>query len=187
MRESCPSWERHAKRVRIERRAEAESDWFYGTLRGRVPDDARAQEQVAALRIQMWTKELPSFHRGAFVLVYAGREWPDALRDEFGRYTSLVVRLECARHPAVGKSDAELEAASVERLLAAIADCAVERERRSVLGRECGPGRKTMVLNSLGARAFQHLALATRAYAKVRGNAACVVPGWVERPVSECE
>jgi hypothetical protein len=53
-------------------------------------------------------------------LWYTEKSWPEALREEFGPATSLVVRLACARTPSVGSTEA-LEAAAAERLLAWIA------------------------------------------------------------------
>ena len=82
----------------------------------------------------------------------------------------LVVRLECALHPAVGKSNAELEAASVARLLATLAANDPDEE-----------------LDDFASRADKQVACAVRALAKVRGNAPCMVPGWIDASEGECE
>jgi hypothetical protein len=173
------------RRLRIEARAEAEAEWFYRTLGGRVPADASTGEGAAARGIEQWLSALPPFHRGAFALHYTPRAWPEPLVDEFRSEVSLVVRLECAMHPAVGKSVAELEAASIERLTALIAESKKERARRK--GRNATPGPHQRQLARFFVRAYEHVGSATRALAKVRGDAPCAVPGWVERKPEACE
>jgi phosphate uptake regulator len=111
--------------------------------------------------------------------------WPAALVDEFHSEVSLVVRLECALHPAVGKSVAELEAASIERLTVLIAESKKERARRK--GRNATPGPYQRQLARLHGRAYEHVESATRALAKARGDVPCVVPGWVEKKPEACE
>jgi hypothetical protein len=152
-----------------------------------VPTEASTEDQAAARRIERWMKELPSFHRGAFSLRYTPREWPECLVERFGDETSLVVRLECTKHPAVGKSGAALEAASIERLTVAIAAGEEERERRKNPRRDFSVGPEERPLVALMWRAHQHIESAVRAFAKVRGHAACVLPNWVEEAVDECD
>jgi hypothetical protein len=173
------SWSQYQKRRLIEERAWAEVAWFCGTLGGVVPEQD-CPERTAARRIDRWLKQLPAFHRGAFALRYTRRAWPEPLPETFGEDASLVVRLECAGHPAVGKSHAELEAASVERLTAMIAAGERERQRRKELG-DLGPvGPNERRLSTLMVRADKHVASAIRALRRVRGNAPCMVPNWVD-------
>jgi hypothetical protein len=172
-------------RIRAERRASAEAAWFYETLGGRVPAGASTEAGAAARRIEQWLRELPAFHRGAFSLRYTPRDWPVTLVEEFGDATSLVVRLECTQHPAVGQPTAQLEAASIERLTSAIAACADERRRQKGLRADDRVGRKQMQLVELGVRAEKHLASAVRALAKVRGDVPCLVPNFVDDVIEE--
>jgi hypothetical protein len=173
------------KRLRIEARARAEAEWFYGALGGRVPEGLSTRKGEAARCIETWLNALPAFHRGAFALRHTRRDWPAALVDEFDDDVSLVVRLECALHPAVGKSVAELEAASVVRLTALVDEADKERARRK--GRNATPGPVARQLRGLSGRAENHVDAATRALVKIRGEVPCVVPGWVERKPEACE
>jgi hypothetical protein len=182
------SWSRDQKRRLIEERAWAEVAWFCGTLGGVVPEQD-CPEHAGARRIDRWLKKLPAFHRGAFSLRYTPRAWPEPLAETFGEDASLVVRLECAGHPAVGVSHAELEAASVERLTALVAEGERERQRRKDLG-DLGPdGLSERRVRALARRARKHVASAIRALRKVRGNAPCMVPNWVdpEETSDECD
>ena len=150
------------KRERIEKRAEKEVEWFFRTMGGRVPEEGVGPPYArpAAQAIEGWLKSIPPFHRGALSLLYAPKEWPKSLTIEYGSWTSLVVRLECALHPSDGKvSNEELEQASIERLLAS--------------GLRQGP------LGDLEFRAVKHVRCAIRAYAKARGNAPSVLPSAV--------
>ena len=176
---------KYEKRRRIEERADAEAEWFYRVHAGRVPADAFSVEGAAARRIEQWLTKLAPFHRGAFALRYTPRTWPEPLVDEFQGAASLIVRLECAQHPAVGKSVAELEEASVARLMALITEATRERERRK--GRGTLPGPCGIQLGRLTVRAWLHMASAVRAFAKVRGDVPCVAPGWVEPKAGACK
>jgi len=167
------------KRLRLQAYASAEAEWFYGTLGGQVPTDASAETVTAARSIEARLKELPAFHRGAFSLRWTPRTWPEPLDEKFDDQCSVVVRLECTQHPAVGKSLAELEAASIERLTALIGEAEKEKARRK--GRGALPGIHEAQLARLAWRAYQHVESAVSALAKVRGDVACLVPGWVDQ------
>jgi hypothetical protein len=130
--------------------ARAEAEWFFTHAKSdRSPDAVEA-----ARKIQRWLDRLVTFHVGCLALRYTPRTWPKAIAAEFGGFASLVVRMECAAHPAVGGTTEQLEAASVARLEKMIA----ERGRKNQLE-----------LFELEEHACQHLRAATRAYARVRG------------------
>jgi hypothetical protein len=182
------SWKQRQRRHINMERAWAEVSWFCGKLGAVVPDPA-SPEHAGAQRIDRWIKKLPAFHRGAFALRYTPRSWPEALAEAFGEETSLVVRIDCASHPAVGKSTVELEAASVERLLVLVAESERDSERRKHLG-DLGPsGPNERRVLALCRRAHSHVASAVKAMRKVRGNAPCMVPSWVdpEEASDECD
>ena len=166
------------KHLRLAAYAAAEAEWFYGTLGGRAPDDASTADGAAARVVDGWLKALAPFHRGVFALRWTTRTWPAPLDEQFDDLCSIVVRLECTQHPAVGKSVAELEAASVERLTALIAESTKEKARRK--GRDAPPGPYGAQLRRLTRRAYRHVESAVSALAKVRGDAPCVIPGWVD-------
>jgi hypothetical protein len=177
-------------RRRRESRARREAEWFYKTLRGRVPDQDNASPEVrsAAAQIDAWLKAVPAFHRGALSLRYARKEWPRVIMREFGGLSSLVVRLECALHPATGKTNEELEKAAIERIEKAIA---AREARTAALAAVAEAGSKPtsmpqededrplpagVDIERLEYRADRHVKLAVRALGKVRGDAPCVVP-----------
>jgi len=176
-------------RRRRESRARREAEWFYKILGGRVPDEDNASPEVwsAAAQIETWLKAVPAFHRGALLLRYTRREWPRAIVREFGGLSSLVIRLECALHPATGKTNEELEKASVERIEKAIA---ARGGRTAALAAEAAGSKATSMhpqdedpplpagvdIERLEYRADRHVKLAVRALGKVRGDAPCVVP-----------
>jgi hypothetical protein len=151
-----------SERLRRETCADKEAAWFYGTLGGRVPDSGR--HRAAALAIEQWLQSVLTYHRGALALWYDRREWPSWLREVFRSGPSLVVRLECALHPAVGRTNQELEAASLERIAELLS--AARKDGRP-LGRE---------LYKLRVRARKHFKLAVRALATARGGAPCMAP-----------
>jgi hypothetical protein len=155
--------------------AEREAEWFFRELGGKVPESGDSVVRAAAARVDAWLRGIPAFHRGVFALRYAPRSWPTPISEEFGELSSIVVRLECALHPAVGASTEALEQASVERLTKKIAQC----EQRGLRpdGRAGTPRRGERELLQLGRRAYRHLELAHRALARARGDVACVVPG----------
>ncbi len=186
---------RAAKRLARERREshiQREAEWFYKVLGGRVPDDGMASPEVrsAAAQIEAWLKAVPAFHRGALSLRYTPREWPGAIVREFGDLSSLAVRLECSLHPATGKTNAELEKASVERIEKAIAARNAQIEEAVAVEKATGCSKPMPVrplredpalparvdLAELDSRADRHVALAIRALGKVRGDAPCVLP-----------
>jgi predicted nucleic acid-binding protein len=135
-----------------EGRAEAEAAWFYGTHGGQVP--VTGPDREAALATERRLASLVTFHRGAFALWFSAKEWPARIHREFRVGASLVVRLECALHPAVGRSTDELEAAAVARLVERIVRGSAEDERH---------------LARLRRRAERHFRLAVKALAGVGG------------------
>jgi hypothetical protein len=153
-----------------------------------VPNEGAASPEVrgAAAQIDAWLKSVAAFHRGALSLRYRRREWPGAIEREFGELSSLAVRLECAAHPATGKTNRELEQAAVERIKNAIEARNAEIEAvEKATGAEKANWSKPMPDSTLPAevdlarldyRAYRHVALAIRALGKVRGDAPCVLP-----------
>src|SRR5580698_9078248 len=100
----------------FQKHAEREASWFFRELGGKVPEGADPATREAADRIDAWLRAIPAFHRGVLALRYVPRSWPKPIAEEFGELASIVVRLECALHPAVGRSTEDLEQASIERL-----------------------------------------------------------------------
>jgi hypothetical protein len=148
------------REILVSRALDQEVEWFYRTLGGRVPDSGA--QRTRALVIAAALQSIASFHRGAISMCHTRKAWPQDVWDEFGRATSLVVRLECALHPSVGDTDV-LEAAAVARLSALIADGDDD------------------ALARLRSRARKHYRLAIRALAKARARLAA---GTDEAPVS---
>ena len=147
---------RFAKRERLRETARKEVEWFFGALGGRVPDEGSpmAHARPGAILIDRYLEAISAFHRGALALRYTPREWPPSLVTRHGRWTSLVVRLDCALHPSGGgKTTAELEKAAAERL-------------------EEAPAHG----EALMARAEVHEHLAIRACAKARGEGPSLAP-----------
>jgi hypothetical protein len=186
-----------ARRERRESRARREAEWFYKVLGGRVPDEGTASAEVrsASAQVEAWLKAVPAFHRGALSLRYTPKEWPRAIVREFHELSSLVIRLECALHPATGKTNKELEQASIERIEKAIeARNAVLEEMKRAAETLKATGSKPMPVPpprkdpwdpptpagvdivGLDWRAERHVALAIRTLGKVRGDAPCVLP-----------
>ena len=143
--------------ARWEACARREAEWFYGTLRGRVPQNGSFARRRRAAVVKGALQSIPAFHRGALSLWHTNKVWPADLRREFGPATSLVVRLECAQHPAVGGATEALEAAAVERLSALVAR---------------GSDADVQALVGLEIRARRHYELAIRALAKARAKIA---------------
>ena len=166
--------------VAARRLAMQEAEWFFAQLGGKVPEDGDAATR-AAVRIDGWLRKIPSFHRGVLALRYAPRTWPTCIADEFDDLASIVVRLECAQHPAVGMSNDALEQASVERLRNVILDCERVRARRARSDRDLPLNRTEAELARLTRRAGRHVEIAIRALAKVRGHGPCVIPGIAAR------
>jgi hypothetical protein len=181
------------RRERRESRARREAEWFYKVLRGRVPEEGTASPEVrsAAAQIEAWLKAVPAFHRGALSLRYRRRPWPAAIVRQFGGLSSLAIRLECALHPATGKTNEELEKAAIERIEKTIAarEAAVE-EIKAITAQNATCSAPTHMrprgedpplpadvdIARLDYRAERHVALAIRALGKVRGDAPCVLP-----------
>ncbi len=169
-------------RLVFQRHAEREAEWFFRELGGRVPEGGDPATRAAAERVDAWLRAIPAFHRGVLALRYLPRSWPRPIRDEFDEIASVVVRIECARHPAVGLATEALEQASLERLLSVIERCERVRARRPPGGRTRPDCRAERELLRLARRAYRHVDLAHRALTRVRGFKACVVPA---RPTGE--
>jgi len=90
---------------------------------------------------------LKPHHRAALAMRHTPRSWPGTLTAQFGKETSLAVRLYCAAHPAVG-STSSLEAAASVALDAHV---------------QAG---ETDVLDDLYVRALEHFDLAEGAFHK---------------------
>jgi hypothetical protein len=147
---------------RAESASEAEVEWFLTRAKGKVPEEGEVEPALleAAKKIRGCLDELPTFHAGALTLRFTPRAWSPALEDEFGVWTSLVVRLECAMYPSEKRRSVdELEAAAVCRLEEAIAKGQSQRERARLVK-----------------HARRHVRAAIRAYVKVRGVGRCVLP-----------
>ncbi len=160
----------------FQKHAEREASWFFRELGGRVPDGGDPAACAAAERISAWLRAIPAFHRGVLALRYVPRSWPKPIAEEFGELASVVVRLECALHPAIGTSTEALEQASVERLGEVIARCERIRARRPSTGRTRPRCRAERELLRLARRAHKHVELAHRAFTRVRGFKTCCVP-----------
>lgn len=156
----------------LRRIVEREASWFFGRLGGNVPEGVDPAVAAAAERFTKWLREVPAFHRGVLSLRFVRRPWPKYVEHEFEELSSVVVRLECALHPAVGQSTEALEAASLERLQEALRLC----EPRKTAGREQPFTRAERDLAALANRAARHVELAIRALARVRGLGPCLVP-----------
>jgi hypothetical protein len=116
--------------------SEAEVEWFFKYAKGKVPEqgDVAPALRNAAVAIRGWLDEVATFHVGALALRFTPRAWSPALEEEFGPWTSLVVRLECAAHPSERRRGVEeLEAAAVGRLEQVIALGRDQRERERLL------------------------------------------------------
>ena len=159
--------------------AEREADWFFRVMKGKVPPDGDFAVRVAAAQVDAWLRTIPPFHRGVLSLRYTPRSWPRVMTGEFGRLASLVVRLECALHPAVGLSTEALERASVERLSEEIRLAEVARDRDVPGGRERPMTAVERRVARLERRACRHTKLAIRALARTRGYGPSVVPARV--------
>jgi hypothetical protein len=158
---------------------EEEARWFFGELGGKVPQGTGGEgliARVAAARIDGWLRAIPAYHRGVLSLRFVPREWPEFLREEFEELTSLVVRLECTLHPAVGVPTAALELASVERLEGALALAGPRRARYRSSERRRPLRPEERLIARLHGRACTHLDSALSALAEVRGDEPCVVP-----------
>ena len=192
-RETGGAAEKRRRRERRESHGRREAEWFYKVLGGRVPDEGAVPPEVrsAAVQIDAWLKRrVSAFHRGALSLRYRPRNAAArrSLR-EFGDFSSLAVRLECALHPAMGKTNAELEKASVERIEKAIEARNAQIEKAtaaekagsnarcpSVLGARISHSPAGSTSRSSTSAPTRLFALAIRALGKVRGDAPCALP-----------
>ncbi len=153
----------HERMRRLEETALAELEWFFTRARGTVPKEGEAPAEVrqAAATIRGWLDAIPTFHVGALALRYTPRAWPEPIEHEFGGWSSVIVRLECAVQPGDGATSTEtLESAAAARLAEVIA--------------RGGAGRREIV--RLVVRAFKHVRAAVRAYVEVRGFGPSVLP-----------
>jgi hypothetical protein len=78
----------------------------------RHPGDAMTATDIETASV---LQSLPSYTRGALTLALGARNWPAALQKRCGIHTGLVVRLFCADHPTIGRTE-DLENAAAERL-----------------------------------------------------------------------
>jgi hypothetical protein len=141
---------------RAEETALAELEWFFTRAGGTVPKEGEASPAVrtAAGAIQGWLDAITTFHAGALALRYTPRDWPEPIEHEFGEWSSVVVRLECALHPSDGRTSSHaLETAAAARLVELLA---------------AGGGETPEVIRLVN-HAFGHVRAAVRAYVKVRG------------------
>jgi hypothetical protein len=155
-----------ARREHLEERGEREVAWFFEVTGGRVPEEGAAGPKYArpaAEVIAHTLKSLSAFHRGALALRYTPRQWPESVTRQHGEWTSLVVRLECVRHPTPDAMTAEeRERAAIERL------------------ESSGAG-------DLEDRAETHVELALHAYVKARGDARAVLPPIRQRAAKKAQ
>jgi len=156
--------------------AEREAAWFFRDLGGKVPEGGDPVTRAAAAWIDDRLRGLPPFHRGVLALLHAPRSWPAFITKEFREVASVVVRLECALHPAVGISTEALENASIDRLRKEVLGCTRVGARQVPGGRERHATAGERRLKRLARRARRHVQLALIALARVRGEASCVVP-----------
>ena len=140
--------------LRAESTALDEVEWFYRCAGGRVPrqGEMTATARTAAAAIAGWVSALATFHVGALALRFTPRDWPAFITAEFGGWTSLIVRLECATHQGAGDT-AALEMAAVVRL-------------EKMLAARGGPRAE---LGQRVRHAREHVRAAVRAYVGVRG------------------
>jgi hypothetical protein len=140
---------------RAEKASTLEVAWFFGSMKGKVPGEGEAEPvaREAAEQIAGWLAAIPTFYKGALSLRFTQRRWPKPLIDAFGEWTSLVVRLACARQESDRpRSVDEAEAQAERGLLDAIAAGRDGRERQRL--------RK---------HAEDHVTHALRAYLRARG------------------
>jgi hypothetical protein len=153
---------------RAEAACKAELEWFFRTAKGRVPEEGECDPATreAAARIAGWLATLLTFYKGALELRFTPRFWPKALVVEFGPWTSLAVRLECAKRASEkARPLHEVEAEATSRLVEAIARREDVRE-----------------LVRLRKHAEDHVTHALRGYLRARGVGPCVLPaGALER------
>ena len=137
--------------------ARAEVEWFFTHAKS----DWSPEGLEAARKIQRWLDRLVTFHVGCLALRYTPRTWPRPSEAEFDQIASLVVRMECAAHPAVRGTTEQLE------------DAAAARLERMITKRGNANQRELWELEE---HAHQHLRAATRAYVMVRGVGPSVLP-----------
>jgi hypothetical protein len=158
----------------VHERAEREAAWFYGTLGGKVPENGSPATRAAAVQIDAWLAQLSSFQRGVLALRFGEKVWPSDIERELEPVAAIAVRIECAHHPAVGRTE-DLERASVARLqeIIRLADRARTRRRRPESDARCDAER---TIHRLFIRAARYAHAAMRAFARARGRLPCVVP-----------
>lgn len=154
--------ERRARRFRASGGPYAEVRWFYMRAHESVlePEGVPPSWRAAARQIQSWLDRLLTFQRGALRLRFTPRHESPLLEARFAGWTSLVVRLECARHSSETHRDvAVVEAEAAARLEDGI------RHRRG--------GR---LRTQLEEHAWEHVREALHAYTVVRAGAPCALP-----------
>ena len=141
------------RRRRIEQAAEEELQCFHAARRCDALDGAEHDDAHQRARaIQGCLDGLLTFHAGALALRFTPRRWSPILEAEYGEWSSLVVRMDCAAHPSDKQRRVEdCEADAALRLEAAIIGHRDRKERARLLH-----------------HAKQHLRAAVRAYLRVR-------------------
>jgi len=140
---------------RAEKASKLEVAWFFDAMKGRVPGEGEAElaAREAAAQVAGWLAAIPTFYKGALALRFTPRLWPKVLVREFAEWTSLVVRLACARQESDKPRSIDVaEAEAARGLLVAIEARRDARERQRL--------RK---------HAEDHVTHAFRAYLRARG------------------
>jgi hypothetical protein len=126
----------------------------------RTPED-HAEAAHAHRRILGWLRTIANNQAGVLQTAYEPREWPRAVRAEFGRLTGVAVRLTCSLEEwPEDRTDQE----------------AMDMARARDLEAKCMDRRaEARFLERLRRRADLRLAGACRSYLNVRGTGPCVV------------
>jgi hypothetical protein len=121
----------------------------------------QAEATHAHRRILGWLRAMPNHQAGVLQATYEPRDWPLAVRAEFGRLSGVAVRLTCPRDewPEDRRSQ---EAMDMTRA-------------RDLEARCIGQGTDVMFLERLRKEADLRLEGAFGAYLKVRGTGPCIV------------
>ena len=134
----------------------------------RTPED-HAEAATAHRRIRVWLCAMPNNEAGVLQAAYEPREWPRAVRVQFGDLAGIAVRLTCALDD--WPEDRRLQELMDETRARELATRCVDREVEAVF------------LKRLQARATARLDFAVASYLRVRGISRCVVNnrGWHAR------
>jgi hypothetical protein len=152
-------------RLRATPAVDAELNGFFSVAESemghwRTPED-HADAALAHRRILGWLRAMPNNEAGVLQATYESRDWPRAVRAEFGRLTGVAVRLTCSLEewPEDRRSQEAMDMAKARDLEAR---CAARRT-------------EARVLESLRRRAERRLAEALGVYLEVRGTGPRVV------------